>query len=117
MSPPSLISPLASAGRIGGSMLASGGALLLIGWLLEAGLRAPSTSGRRSPSFWPASSSVYFLLLVGCVGLLYSGSLRASITHQQRRKLALQTCAVALPCVVLARWAGGVLLADGMAAA
>ena len=112
MSPPALISPHASALRIGGSMLASGAMLQLVGWMLEAGMRAPSPSGRRPPSFWPASNAVYLPLLLGCLGLLYLGSLRASITHQMRRKLAMQTCAVAVPCVVLARWAGGVLLAD-----
>ena len=112
MSPPALISPHASALRIGGSMLASGAMLQLVGWMLEAGMRAPSPSGRRPPSFWPASNAVYLPLLLGGLGLLYLGSLRASITHQMRRKLAMQTCAVAVPCVVLARWAGGVLLAD-----
>ena len=54
------------------------------------------------------------LLSLAMLALSYLGWLRASITHQEKRKLALQTCACVLPCVLLARAMGGLLLADAL---
>lgn len=117
MAPPPAVSALAASVRISGGMLLSGVPLLL----LVAACSDSTPDGLRSSShaapppsaldaFLHCSPSYMLLLLAAALALCYLGSVRATITHQERRLLALQTCALALPCVVLARGAGSMLL-------
>jgi len=117
MSPPSGIPPLAAAARLGGGMLFSGGVVLLA----TAALGSPGRSGsgvEAAPSsgWWHCSSAYLAVLGLAVVALCTIGSLRASITTQQRRRLALQTCASAMPAVLLGRVAGSMLLSGALQA-
>ena len=106
MSPPPPISPVAAAMRAGGGMLL-GAAPLLLAWTALDHILDSATS----------QSYLYLLvMLLGALALGYVGSLRAAITHQKRTQLALQTSALVVPGVLLARLAGAVLLAGGLAA-
>ena len=103
MSPPSAVSALSAALRYGLALLVCGGALPLVGALLD---RTSATDATSSSSFTP-SYAVVVCLAVAALG--YLGWLRAGITHQGRKSLALQTAAMALPVVLLARFAGAML--------
>jgi len=93
MAPPSEISEWQAASRVGGGVLVCGGTLPLCFALFS--LSRPG----------PAAFSL--LLGVALAGLAYLGALRASITHQDKRRLALQTAALVLPCTLLPHLAGG----------
>mmetsp|Transcript_60846 Transcript_60846/g.101112 ORF Transcript_60846/g.101112 Transcript_60846/m.101112 type:complete len:286 (+) Transcript_60846:73-930(+) len=96
MPPPSSLAPNEAALRSGCSSLISGGLMafshLLIGLCCS-----------------PPMSSV-LLGMVACTALALLGFVRASRTHQGKRRLALQTASLALPCTLFGRFAG-VLLA------
>ena len=77
-------------------MLVCGGALPLVGALL--GKSAGGAGG---------GVAAYVTEVVLALGaLVYIGWLSATITHQARKVLAMQTAAVALPVLMLARFAG-----------
>ena len=105
MAPPAGISPLAAGLRSAGGMLLSGalllGALAFFSFDTERDHHA-----RRAPSLFAMSRPYVLVLLLGIAALCYLGTLRAAITHQERKRLALQTCAIALVCAGLARLAG-----------
>ena len=99
MSPPPPLTALSAASRFGGAVLVCGGCLPLLSLALDRG-RAQAN----------ASASTYMAVLcLSVLALAYIGSLRASITHQARGRLAAQTALIALPCVVFAKIAGAVL--------
>lgn len=105
MSPPPQISPVAAALRSGSGMLLSAGPLLLGGLLYDHVMGGAA---------WHA---YVLLVLLSAVALCCLGSLRASITHQKRAQLAMQTCALVVPGLLLARLVGGMLLAGGVGVA
>jgi len=108
MSPPPSISAVSAAMRICCSMLVCGGALPLVFTLLH---RTTSMTPTTTTSHADADVTAYLIVVALAAGALcYLGSLRASITHGKRGKLALQTVALAFPSVFLARTAGAVLL-------
>ena len=113
MSPPPALTALSAASRVAGGMLACGGSLLVSSVMLDRALSEPPHRGASS-SFLGCSTPYLVLLGLAMLALSYLGWLRASITHQEKRKLALQTCACVLPCVLLARAMGGLLLADAL---
>ena len=99
MSPPAAISAASAALRILSGSLVCGGALPLVAALFNRVVADGTTT--------------YLLTVaVAAVALSYLGSLRAVITHQARRRLALQTLTLAVPVLLLARTAGGLLLAQ-----
>ena len=112
MSPPPALTALSAASRVAGGMLACGGSLLVASVMLDRALSEPHRGA--SSSFLGCSTPYLVLLSLAMLALSYLGWLRASITHQEKRKLALQTCACVLPCVLLARAMGGLLLADAL---
>jgi hypothetical protein len=91
MSPPVAMGAVSAAARSFGSALVCGGALPLVAFVLHR--------------VWP--SMTYVAVVASAIAALcYLGSARASITHQGRRRLSLQTIAVAFPALLLARVAG-----------
>ena len=108
MAPPPAISPLAAGARIGGGMLVGGCAPLLAAALLGG------TIGGNG--FFVTAPAYLLVLCVAAVALGALGYARAAITHQQKQKLALQTLALALPAVCLARLAGTYMLPVGLGA-
>lgn len=103
--PPPPISPLAAAIRYGASTVVCGGAMPLVGIYLHS---AALDVTRESATSHPASGHL-LLMVLGLLALCYLGSLRASITHQRRWQLALQTAALALPCIACARLLGSLM--------
>ncbi len=103
MAPPPAITPLSGALRRGGGTVVCGSAVALVSTLVSS---------------FGASPRLGYLAAVAVAlpSLLYLGASRASLTHQRRRALAAQTCALALPCVLIARLAGA-RLAGGSAMA
>lgn len=93
MAPPPELSALQAAGKVGSGVLVCGGMLPLC-YALFCLSR-------------PGPAAFALALGVAMAGLAYLGSLRASITHQDRRQLVLQTVALVLPCCVLPHLAGG----------
>jgi len=103
MAPPPDITSTSAAIRVCSGALLGGGLLLLLqslGHQLLAAYVAPTVLAHHM--YWS-------LLAFAIVGLGYLGALRASITHQRKRYLAMQTIATALLCVMLARSAGSML--------
>lgn len=113
MSPPPQISPVAAGLRSASGMLLGGGPMLLAHVLLDrvAGNDAVAAS-HRPAVLQPGSRGYVFMLVLCALAMAALGSYRAAITHQQRRRLAMQTCALAMPGVLLARLAGVMLLSD-----
>ena len=101
MSPPPALTALSAASRVAGGMLACGGSLLVSSVMLDRALSEPPHRGASS-SFLGCSTPYLVLLSLAMLALSYLGWLRASITHQEKRKLALQTCACVLPCTTRA---------------
>ena len=113
MAPPPAIGAMAASVRITGGTLLSGVPLLLLAaW--PAGTLTADRPSVASPvdAFLHCSASYLLLLSAAALALCYLGSVRATITHQEGRKLALQTCALAFPCVVIARAVGSALLRE-----
>ena len=96
MSPPATVSAASAAARICAGSLVCGGAIPLVACLLD---RVAMGAAAAHP----------FLVAVAIAALGYLGSVRASITHQGRKRLALQTLGLSLPVLVVARVAGGLL--------
>ena len=108
MPPPAAMAASSAALRVGASALVCGGALPLVGALLSRRQHAEE----QADAFASPLASHSTTLFVGAAALCYLGSLRANITHQGRRRLALQTCALGVPMVVLARVGGYILQAQ-----
>ena len=92
MAPPSELTGVESALRVGGGCFACGiatplayNALLLV--------TSPGTA-------------YLLVLLLAVVSLCYLGWRRAAITHMGKRQLAAQTASLLVPCLVIARLAG-----------
>mmetsp|Transcript_28712 Transcript_28712/g.73643 ORF Transcript_28712/g.73643 Transcript_28712/m.73643 type:complete len:145 (+) Transcript_28712:154-588(+) len=98
MSPPPAITAFAAGARLGGSALVCGGALPLVAMLAHRASQATDTTPMAGQTYW-------LVLALAVLALAYIGSLRASITHQARVKLSVQTAALALPCILLVRLA------------
>lgn len=100
MSPPAAIGAFSAGARICGGSIVCGGALPLVAALLV-----------RFERFASDPTAAYLVLVaVAACALAYLGNLRAAITHNSRKRLSLQTLVLAVPVVVLARVAGGLLL-------
>mmetsp|Transcript_1743 Transcript_1743/g.3433 ORF Transcript_1743/g.3433 Transcript_1743/m.3433 type:complete len:284 (+) Transcript_1743:84-935(+) len=95
MAPPPELSALQAAAKVGSGVL-------VCGWMLPL-CYALFCLSRPGPAVFPLA------LGVAAAGLAYLGVLRASITHQDRRKLGLQTSALVLPCCALPHLAGAYL--------
>lgn len=89
MPPLPAVSPLSAAVRVCGATLACGGLLPTVAWL-----------GGHGPA------ARLGVLAIAVAGLAYLGTLRASLTHGASRRLAVQTVGAALPCVLMAWFAG-----------
>jgi len=109
MSPPPAISPVAAAVRVGAGNLLAGLPLLAVAALFMSDA-PPAAPASASGALVHCSTGYMLLLALAAVALCYLGSLRANITHQERSKLAVQTAAIAVPCVLLARAAGSLWL-------
>lgn len=92
MSPPPTIGAIETASRISGGCLIAGGALPLVSAVADRAFRG--------------NNSYLLLLILGLAALAYVGTLRAAITHQGKRRLALQTVAAATPCLIVAHIIG-----------
>eukprot|EP00908_Phaeocystis_cordata_P012658 Transcript_23656.p1 GENE.Transcript_23656~~Transcript_23656.p1 ORF type:complete len:320 (-),score=96.52 Transcript_23656:327-1175(-) len=92
MSPPPDLTAVQAAAKLGGGVLVCGGMLPLCYALFSLSR--------------PGGAAFALVLGVAMAGLAYLGALRASITHQGKRQLALQTIALVLPCTVLPHLAG-----------
>ena len=103
--PPPPVSSLAAAIRYGASTVVCGGAMPLVGVYLHSA----AVDATREPPPSHLASGHALLMVLGLVALCYLGSLRASITHQRRWQLALQTAALALPCIACARLLGSLM--------
>ena len=97
MAPPSELSGIESAGRVGAGCLLCGAATPLTYAALLLYVSA-----------W---SAYVLTLLLATAMLCYLGVRRAAITHMGKRVLAAQTASLLLPCLVLARLAGARLTA------
>ena len=117
MSPPPQISPGAAATRSACGILFGGMPMLLAAAGLARSFGDAPADSRRIAALWPTSHSYLLLVALGLLMLGCLGSWRAGITHQQRRRLALQTCGLLVPGMFLARAAGCTLFADGVAVA
>lgn len=87
MPPPPELNAWQAATKMGGGVLVCGGTLPLCYALFSLSRHGPAAFA--------------LMLGVAMASLAYLGGLRASITHQSKRQLALQTCALVLPCTVL----------------
>ena len=95
MAPPPPMSAGAAAVRIGVATLVCGSSLPLGAALLTRHLERESAH--------------LATLAIAATALCYVGSMRATITHQDKRRLALQTLALGVPCVLFASLAGKAL--------
>ena len=115
MSPPPSISTVSAGVRIGGGTFCSGALLLLVTCGLDR-IIGEAPGGHRSDASWSSTTTSHLLLMLnGILAVGYVGALRAAVTHGRRHHLALQTCAIFVPCALLARVAGSILLAGLLA--
>jgi len=102
MAPPPSVSALAAGARVCASTVVCGIVPPLGAMLAHRASQVADSA--------PLEPSTYALLLaLTAVALGYLGVLRAAITHQAKTRLAMQYLGLALPTVVLARVAGGLL--------
>ena len=92
MAPPSELTGVESAYRVGGGCFACG-----IATPLAYNALLPTTS---------AATAYLLVLLLAVVSLCYLGWRRAAITHMGKRQLAAQTASLLIPCLLIARFAG-----------
>ena len=99
MAPPNAMHAAALGVRVSVAALVAGAALPLCAAIVG---RIPVVGGlvvdEHDPSFG--------LVAIAAAGLAYLGVLRASISHQGKRRLAAQTAALALPAALLGRVCG-----------
>ena len=99
MAPPNAMHAAALGARVSVAALVAGAALPLCAAIVG---RIPVVGGlvvdEHDPSFG--------LVAIAAAGLAYLGVLRASISHQGKRRLAAQTAALALPAALLGRVCG-----------
>ena len=112
MSPPPQISPAAAAARAASGMLLCGGPMLLAQLILERIVDNDAEASSRVGALRSSSRVYVSMLVLGALAMAALGSWRAAITHQQRGRLALQSCALVIPGMLLARLAGVTLLAE-----
>ena len=93
MAPPSRLSGLETAGRAGGGCFICG-AMTPLAYAALLRITTPSVA-------------YGLVLLLAASSLCYLGVQRAAITHMGKRQLAAQTASLLVPCLVLARLAGG----------
>ena len=102
MAPPPSVSALAAGARVCASTV-------VCGFVPPLGAMLAHRASQVADSAPLAPSTYALLLALAAVALGYLGVQRAAITHQGKTRLAMQYLGLALPTVVLARVAGGLL--------